>query len=439
MTLDEATREAVHFDLAAANAECVARWPGEPSERQPLHTLYEGAQFFDAGTCERAGQQAREALRLYAPDGAALAEAFGLGGDGDFHERVWARVAAKLEREPVEDFRLDFEDGFGVRPDREEDGHAVRAAGELARADKAGRLPPFVGIRIKPLNDELARRSIRTLDLFVTTLVKQGGGLPRGFVITLPKIPHVGHVQALVTLLEALETQLGLEPGALVFEIMVELPQTIFDGEGRAALPALVDAGRGRMRGAHFGTYDYTAATNISAAHQAMDHPVCDFAKHVMKASLAGTGVTLSDGSTNILPVEPHPGGPGDPRNRAAVHAAWRLQHGHVRHSLAGGFYQGWDLHPVQMVARYTACFGFFLEGIEAATTRLRGFFDKAAKASEAGGVFDDVATGQVLLNTLLRAWSSGAVGDDAVAAAGLTLEELAGRSFAGILARRGP
>ena len=39
----------------------------------------------------------------------------------------------------------------------------------------AGTLPPFIGIRIKPMSKELHARSLRTLDLFVTTLVARGG------------------------------------------------------------------------------------------------------------------------------------------------------------------------------------------------------------------------------------------------------------------------
>jgi len=63
---------------------------------------------------------------------------------------VYNRVLEKLKREPVEDFRIDFEDGYGNRPDAEEDGHAESAALEVARGMQEGSLPPFIGIRIKP-------------------------------------------------------------------------------------------------------------------------------------------------------------------------------------------------------------------------------------------------------------------------------------------------
>jgi hypothetical protein len=235
--------------------------------------------------------------------------------------------------------------------------------------------------------------------------------------------------------------------GSLRLEIMIETPQSILGERGQIHVLRLVEAGRGRCVAAHFGTYDYTASLQITAAHQHMAHPACDFAKHVMQASLAGTGVWISDGATNVLPVGVHRAAEGktlDPRqaaeNRAAVHAAWRLHYGHVRRSLEAAFYQGWDLHPAQLPTRYAALYTFFLEGLDAASARLRNFVEKAGQATLVGEVFDDAATGQGLLNYFLRAWSCGAITEaEAVEKSGLTLEELASRSFAKILkARRG-
>jgi hypothetical protein len=124
--------------------------------------------------------------------------------------------------------------------------------------------------------------------------------------------------------------------------------------------------------------------------------------------------------------------------NRAAVHRAWRLHYGDVRHSLSSGFYQGWDLHPAQLPTRYAAVFSFFLEGLDAAAERLRNFVEKAAQATLVGDVFDDAATGQALLNFFLRAVNCGAVAEDEVLSrTGLTLDELRGRSFVKILAAR--
>ena len=190
-----------------------------------------------------------------------------------------------------------------------------------------GTLPPFIGIRIKPFSEELFARSARTLDIFVRALVQKAQGkLPHGLVVTLPKVVHPTQVATLAGILGSLETKLRLAKGALKIELMVETPQSIFNKKGEVALPSLVAAAKGRCTGAHFGTYDYTALCGITAAHQTMAHPACDFAKHVMQVSLAQTGVMLSDGATNLMPY-PHKGALSpDQReeNRRVVHKAWR-------------------------------------------------------------------------------------------------------------------
>jgi len=341
---------------------------------------------------------------------------------------VYDRTRAKLEREPVEDFRIDFEDGFGNRPDAEEDEAAARTATEVAKAMREDLLPPFIGIRVKPMTEELKARAVRTLDLFVSTLLDaSGGALPENFVITLPKITVPEQAEAFVDLLEDLEQANGLEPGRLTMELMIEATQALLDANGQSALPGLLRACRGRCTGAHLGTYDFTASANITAHYQQMDHPVCDLAKHLMTLAYAQTGIFLSDGATNVMPV-------GDTQT---VHAAWRLAYGHIRHSLEGGYFQGWDLHPGQLAVRYAACYAFFLEGYDAASDRLSHFIDKAAQASLVGDVFDDAATGQGLLNYFLRALNCGAVTLAEVERTGLTLDEIRGRSFVKILETR--
>jgi citrate lyase beta subunit len=395
--------------------------------RQPVHTVYGGAHLFKADTARRLGERALAALDEHA-GAREFAAAFGLDVDAGLAGTIRERVASKLRREPVEDFRIDFEDGYGNRSDPEEDGHADAAAAEVARGHREGLLPPYIGIRIKSLGGELRGRAVRTLDRFVTALAANAGAMPANFVVTLPKITAAEQVSALADRLEALERTLTLPTGMLRLELMIETTESILDPRGACAIPALVDAARGRCRGAHFGTYDYTASCQITAAHQHMTHPACDFAKHMMQVALASSDVWMSDGATNVLPV-------GD---RATVHAAWRLHASHVRHSLVGGFYQGWDLHPAQLPSRYAAVYAFFLDGLDAASTRLRNFVEKAAQATLVGEVFDDAATGQGLLNYFLRALNSGAITDDeAVARSGLTIEELRSRSFAAILRGR--
>jgi citrate lyase beta subunit len=419
-------------------------FPGDAGDRQPVHTVYMGAHLFAADSAQRLGAQAIAALEECAPSPAIFAKALGLRTDDGFAETIRARVMGKLRREAVEDLRLDFEDGYGNRADGEEDGHAQSAAELVAAGMTAGTLPPFIGIRIKPLSKELHGRSLRTTDIFVSALIRAGGRLPDNFVITIPKVMAPAHVAAVAKTCALLEKKLKLKTGTLKLELMIETPQSILAPDGTSVLRALVAAGGGRVRAAHFGTYDYTALCGITASWQHMRHQVCDFAKHMMQVSLAQTGVFLSDGSTNVMPVGPHKAAGGgrltDPQRRAnaeAVHRAWKIHFDDITHSLVGGFYQGWDLHPAQLPSRYAAVYSFYLSARLAATARMKNFVQKATQATLVGDVFDDAATGQALLNFFARALSSGAITLEEAKETGLTEQELRGRSFLAILDAR--
>src|SRR5438067_8291401 len=468
--------EQITGKLSAANRAFVDNYSGETGRRQPVHTVYGGAHLFKSDSAARLGKVAERALAENASDFVVFALAIGLPLSEDLpdvlkfatglkqrlesdadavreeNKAAWlahtihSRVQEKLKREPVEDFRIDFEDGYGNRPDAEEDGHAESAALEVVKGMEAGTLPPFIGIRIKPFNEELRARSIRTLDIFVTTVLEGAGRkLPENFVVTLPKITTPEQVEALADIFDLLEKHTGLTSGSLKMEMMIETTQSIINHQGRINLPLLLDAARGRCTAAHFGTYDYTASCSITAAHQHMMHPACDFAKHMMQVSFAGTGIWLSDGATNIMPVGPHRATEGASltqdqidQNRAVVHRAWKLHYDHIQHSLEGGFYQGWDLHPAQLPTRYAAVYAFFLESLDAASERLRNFVEKAAKATLVGDVFDDAATGQGLLNYFLRALNCGAVTEDeALKLTSLTHDDFVSASFVKILKNR--
>ncbi len=425
LSLNEASMRAWENRLDALSASLAADFPGERPGRQPVHTVYGGAHLFRAETGPKLGELARRALDEFAPDPATFADAIGIPHP-DLAERVYERVRDKLSTEPVEDYRLDFEDGYGQRSDEEEDSHAVSAAGEVAMGMERQTLPPFMGIRVKSLSGEQWRRCLRTMDLFITNLVARAGELPAGFVVTLPKIQSPEQVIVLDEALTELETRLGLD--RVPIELMMETPQMVIDQDGTMGVRRYLIAGQRRVRGVHFGTYDYTASLNITAAHQSMTHPACDFARHVMQASLAGTGVWLSDGATNVMPV-------GD---TTTVHAAWRLHYTHVRHSLMHAYYQGWDLHPAQLSTRFAAVYAFFLEGLEGAGQRLSNFVEQAAKATLVGDVFDDAATGQGLLNYFLRGVNCGAITEEeARSRTGLNTDELHTRSFTRILEGR--
>lgn len=471
LSIPQEVRESVFQDLKIANTAFNMLYPGELIQRQPVHTVYGGANLFRADSTQRMGKNAVNNLVTYAPNFAIFAKALKIKGyqtlpDAD-HEvqdlaarlakmpeserkkdhawlafSVYNKVKAKLEREAVEDFRIDFEDGFGNRSDEEEDETAVTAATELAKGMEAGTISPFIGIRIKPFTEDLKYRGIRTLDIFITTLLGESGGkLPDNFVVMLPKVTIPEQIEALVTLFETLEKANGLPAMSLKMEMMVEATQAVMDSDGRNPLFRLIRAGKGRCIAAHFGTYDYTASCNITAKYQTMAHPVCDFAHHMTRVALGHTGIMLSDGATNVMPVGPHRGenltAQQEIENREVVHKAWKMGFDHTMHSLINGFYQGWDLNPAQLPTRYAATYTFFLESYEDAAERLKNFVEKAAQATLHGDVFDDAATGQGLLNYFLKAMNCGAISEEETLVTGLTLDEIRSRSFYKILTDR--
>ncbi|QEU84415.1 DUF6986 family protein [Streptomyces viridosporus] len=409
-TLAGAVSKEIGACLASVDAELERRYPGDPGTRQPVHTVYVPADAFTAGTLRSWGDRALAALDEHAPDAASFAAA--LGPDGGSAGDVYGRVRAKLEREPVEDLRVDFEDGYGDRPDAEEDEAAARAARLIAEAYGDGTAAPYMGIRVKCLEAAVRDRGIRTLDIFLTGLM-EAGGLPDGLVLTLPKVTYPEQVTAMVRLLEAFEQARGLEPGRIGFEIQIETSQSVLAADGTAAVARMIQAAEGRATALHYGTFDYSAALGVSAAHQAGDHPVADHAKAVMQVAAAGTGVRVCDGSTNVLPVGP----------TEKVHAAWRLHHGLTRRALVRAYYQGWDMHPGHLPTRYAAVFAFYREGFEQAAARL------ARYAARAGGdVMDEPATARALAGHLLRGLDCGALDAAEVAGAtGLTRADLEG------------
>jgi citrate lyase beta subunit len=441
MTIPSNKKQQLFDSLSQANSAFNEIYPGDRSERQPVHTLYGGANLFKSDAPIALGNRALEILETYAPSAEVFGKAFGLTGGADFSKRIYDKVVAKLKSEAIEDFRIDFEDGYGNRSNEEEDETAMTAAKEVAKGMQAGTLSPFIGIRIKPFTEEMKERGLRTLDIFVSTLVKETNGkLPDNFVVMLPKVTIPEQPQTLANFFDILEEELSLEKGILKMEMMVETTQAIMDINGTNPLYRFIKAAKGRCIAMHFGTYDYTASCSITAKYQEMDHPVCDFAHHMTKVALAHTGIWLSDGATNTMPIGPHRGAltpVQEEENRQVVHRAWKKGYDHIRHSLWNGFYQGWDLNPAQFPMRYAAVYAFFLESYDDAVERLRTFVDKAARATLIGDVFDDAATGQGLLNYFLRALNSGAITEEEVLATGLTLDEIRGRSFKKILENR--
>ena len=382
--------------LAADDAERAARYPARVPA-QPVHTVYVPADKFRATTPCDWRDGALAALDEYGP--LALV-------DERFDAGIEAAVRAKLEREPVEDLRIDFEDGYGLQPD--EDERAEAAASAVSTLRRGGTLPAGYGLRIKSFEGPTRRRALRTLELFLDA-AHAAGPLSPGFRVTLPKVTSVAQAEAMALVCADLEQRHGLDPIAV--ELQVETPQAVLGADGRVLVAPMLHALGGRCIGLHYGTYDYSTSLGVSPALQSMEHAVADHAVAVMQVAAAGTGAVVSHGSTNILPV-------GTPEQ---IRAGWALHARLVRRHLDNGIYQGWDLHPAQLPTRYAATFAFYREGLPAAAGRLRRYLDGAAS-----GVLDEPATARSLAGFLLRAVRCGAVaGSELGPLCGLTPADL--------------
>lgn len=435
--------------------------PGNLYPRSPVHVVYGGADRFAADTPQKLGRLAVASIRSFAPNFVVFANAMGLRGsehlpsfpkaikqlEADlkvapekirrrefsawFAWTIYQKVIEKLKREPLEDFRIDFEDGYGFRNNEEEDGHAVAASSELAILIKKNRNTTFSGFRIKSFAPETYERAVRTLELFLQNLVENTGNIIlENFVVTLPKVTNTKQIKDLCKRLATFEKQSGLTKNSIGVELMIETPESIIDSKGRVAVRSLMDAAKGRCTSVHFGAYDYTSALGITASHQDIRHPACSFARQMMQVALAGTDIRLVDSVTTIMPVPIHRSetltDDQKAENRRVVHAAWHRHFQNVTNSMIDGFYQSWDLHPNQLPARYAAVYSFFLTEMDSQAMRLKAYVDRATKATLTGNTFDDAASVNGLINFFAKGIACGAFSENEVQKkTGSTLEAL--------------
>ncbi len=287
-------------------------------------------------------------------------------------------MARKLQTQPVEDFRIDFEDGYGQHSATEEDDDAAAAGRALADCAEP---PPRVGLRVKPMR--WPERVARTLDRFLEPLA----GWPTPLVLTLPKVEELSEIEGLIRLLEPLEGRLRLCP--LELELMVESPR------GLATLPDWLGTARDRCRAVHLGPYDFLASCGILDPEFA--HPLLDAARAQIVFQLPRS-VWLADGPTTRLPL-------GD-----SVEAGWDAHRRDILHSQRLGFHQSWDLHPAQLVSRYRTVFGLFRERFPEVKARLDHFRAQSEQATALGSQFDDFATVRSLEAFLERGLACGAL-----------------------------
>jgi citrate lyase beta subunit len=374
--------------------------------RATSHVVYGGAHLFSAKTADKLGALARAAFEKYAGTEEGLHAALGVTDP-----RVRARALDKLQKRPVEDIRIDFEDGYGARPEEEELRDAERTAKELAAAlagrpsDEPG---PSYGIRIRAIRPETSARVLRTLDVFYKHITAAGGRVPEGFVVTLPKVRSAAEVSTLVEALSTIERALGVDKTGI--ELMAETKEAA----EADALASFIRAGDGRVRSLHLGAYDFLSELGVLARSQRLHHPYTDALRVSMKLVTADTEVATFDGATTVLPIESHKAKDGgalsaaqQDENRARVHGAFATHIEDVTASLDKGFFASWILYPAQLVSHAVAVSAFYVAEMDSARARLSNFVAEASRATAVGTSFDDRATARGLVAFFARGLAS--------------------------------
>ncbi len=408
--------------------------------RYPIHTFYGGAHLFKRDSFEKIKRIAQGIFNDYCEESERFYSIFTRPDapvSKNTAEKVYHKIHKKIEEEPVEDYRIDFEDGYGYRSDEEEDEHAISAATETAEIIKNGALPSIFGIRIKPIAPGTAQRAVRTLELYLTTLLNlTDNKLPPAFVVTLPKVSRAEQLSVLNDILHKLEMRNHLPKNSILTEVMIETPEAIAE----KYMAKIVQVGGNRLLGGHLGVYDLNSSFGVSASFQEMQHPSCDYARVLMKIILGRSGIRCVDGVTNVMPVAPNKATLSAPlavhlheENVATVIAGWQKAYSDIRHSLRMGFYQGWDLHPAQIISRLAAVYIFFLNEYPLAAKRMKQFLKNSAQPSVHKGIFDDAASGYGLLLFFRYGFECLAFDENDLAGAGLSKENLYAKHFSEI------
>jgi citrate lyase beta subunit len=352
----------------------IERFHIETQPRHPVHVFYGGAHLFSQGIFRKLGDRALSLLRQHRPY-----------GDSPLHERL----ERKLANEPIEDYRIDFEDGYGARSNPDEDADASRVGREFARMARAKELPFRIGIRLKPN----CGRARHTLELFIREVVE--GPVPALIVVNQPKISSPEEVKRWREMLEKVEFRYRLPGGTLGHELMIEHPAAV------RQLSEMVRVAENRLHAGHFGAYDYLSFLGVPFAAQSLDHPYATLARWEVLQVFSILQKPVSDGAVTQLPVG---------QDRAALQKAWDLHEAQVTRALGQGYFCGWDLHPGQLISRYAALYRFFDAHVAEAQSRLEAFRQAGAQARVSGIQFDDAATAEGLALFLRRGLSCGAI-----------------------------
>ena len=327
-------------DLAALDARLEStdqlletRFPGDDGRRQPVHTVYVPADRYHPDLPAQWGAAAAACVEARRDRGGLAAPPGWIDGSPP---RSPLASCAKLAAEPIEDLRLDFEDGYGPRPDDEEDARR-RGDGEPL-ADAA---PPGPRRRCRPAVQVLRGADPPPRATHPRPVprhpARRPAACPTGWSSRCPRSARSSQVAGHGRRSAGGSRRRRTPRRSLRFEIQVETPQLIIGADGTRPVAA---ADPRRWRAGHRPALRHLRLQRLAAASprptRPCDHPAADFAKQV------DAGGRRRHRGAPVRRLHQRAAG----RRPAQVHAAWRLHAGLVRRALERGFYQGWDLHP---------------------------------------------------------------------------------------------
>lgn len=416
----------------------------------PVHTVYGGAQLFHRNTLKKIGEKGIALIKNYfsePPYCTVLSGESDVPLNSEIRQQVIDQTINKLTVNPVEDYRIDFEDGYGLRDSAKEDEDAERCAIELSELfQKSDNSSAFqTGIRIKSFSLPTLQRSIRTFDIFLSTFFQNCDIQNVPFLsVCLPKVTDLKEVELLLSLLTDYAKSHNLNTGFLRAEIMLETPEFYLKSNGFAALREMVDSFSGSFNALHLGLYDFTSSLGVQSADQKYNHPYLDFLRFQTIMQFSKSTIRLVDGATMEMPVEKYKKSEFAElseeecnANKIMIINAANAHTENIYHSMKMGFDSSWDLHPGQVAIRYLTLFTNYKKSFSAMRERFINFVENAARATVLNGQFDDAATGQGMLNYFIKGYRLGALSADDIRKTGFDIETLVKKSFAELISEQ--
>jgi len=294
---------------------------------------------------------------------------------------VWKYVESAVTKSKANLVMLDLEDSI---PRDNEQGRAnvIRAFNEL---DWGSRLKFFRprGLELDPAHSDIA------------VIVEAAGSKLDGLIY--PKIEDADEVRSIDETLTALEAALGLPPGGIRIEPLIE---------SAAAEEKVFEIARAstRLVGLVFGSYDYWASLGMGAAGYRADHPLIAQARGRIVKAAASVGIPAIAEMTTNYPTRDK----SDEERRAAMEEF----HNDALLARDFGFAGKWTGIPDQ-TAMAVEIFQTPDDEIERAINEAKEFLEAEASgrgATMIGGKMADRATDRLNRNTLKKAYAMGRI-----------------------------